>query len=75
MASSNVYIVLKSGERWWVDFNGETSGPFETEDEAQSAAMVRVTTFGDPTRPAEIYAPGPDGRFRLIFSRPAQEAG
>lgn len=75
MAASTVYIVLKSGDRWWVDCDGRTSGPFDTEDEANAAAMARATTFGDPTRPAEIYAPSPEGRFKLIFSRPAQRAG
>ena len=72
MAASSVYIVLLSGDRWWVDFDGKTSGPFSSEEEAHAAAMARATTFGDPKRPAEIYAPGPDGRFRLIFSRAAQ---
>ena len=72
--ASSVYIVLFSGERWWVDYDGATSGPFETEDEAHAAAMARATTFGDLQRPAEIYAPGPDGKFRLIFSRAAQKA-
>jgi hypothetical protein len=72
--ASSVYIVLFSGEHWWVDYDGATSGPFVSEDEAQAAAMARATTFGDPKRPAEIYAPGPDGRFRLIFSRAAQQA-
>jgi hypothetical protein len=70
--SSSVYIVLKSGDRWWVDYDGRPSGPFETEEEAHAAAMARATTFGDPSHPAEIYAPGPDGRFRLVFSRPSQ---
>ena len=28
MAASSVYIVLFSGDRWWVDFEGKTSGPF-----------------------------------------------
>ena len=72
MAASSVYIVLLSGARWWVDFEGKTSGPFASEEEAHAAAMARATTFGDAKRPAEIYAPGPDGRFRLIFSRAAQ---
>jgi hypothetical protein len=70
--ASSVYIVLLSGDRWWVDCDGKTSGPFKSEDEAHAAAMARATTFGDPQRAAEIYAPGPDGRFRLIFSRDAQ---
>lgn len=70
--ASSVYIVLKSGERWWVDHDGRTSGPFESDEEAHAAAMARATTFGDPSNPAEIYAPGPEGRFRLVFSRPAQ---
>ena len=69
---SRVYIVLKSGDRWWVDHDGRTSGPFETDEEAHAAAMARATTFGDPGNPAEIYAPDTDGRFRLVFSRPAQ---
>jgi hypothetical protein len=73
MAASSVYIVLFSGDRWWVDLDGKTSGPFAAEDEAHAAAMARATTFGDPKRPAEIYAPGPDGKFRLIFSRAAQQ--
>lgn len=70
--SSSVYIVLFSGDHWWLDFEGKTSGPFPSEDEAHAAAVARATTFGDPTRPAEIYAPGVDGRFQLVFHRPAQ---
>ena len=57
---------------WWVDLDGKTTGPFPTEEEAHAAAVARATTFGDLTRAAEIYAPGPDGRFRLIFSRDGQ---
>ncbi len=70
--ATSVYIVLLSGDRWWVDLDGKTSGPFASEEEAQAGAVARATTFGDLERPAEIYAPGPDGKFRLIFSRPAQ---
>jgi hypothetical protein len=70
--ATSVYVVLRSGGLWWVDLDGKTTGPFPTEEEAHAAAVARATTFGDPARAADIYAPGPDGRFRLIFSRAGQ---
>ena len=52
-----------------------TSGPFEAEDEAHAAAVARATTFGDPSRPAEIYAPDAEGRFRLDLQPAVAEQG
>ena len=65
--STCVYLVLESRGAWWVDREGRSLGPCSSKEEAVDAAFKIAQTFGDPERPAEIWAPGESGRMGLIW--------
>ena len=68
------FIVILSSDRWWVDCEGRSYGPFESRDDAVENAKLLVEAFGDPERAARIYAPDKKGRQRLAWQGPTPSA-
>ena len=61
------YIVVEIDGVWWIDVEGKPCGPCPDRDDAIDCAFKLIEFFGDPTRPAAIYAPGDDGRTHLVW--------
>lgn len=63
-----LYLVIRSRDNWWVDFEGTAYGPFETREaaalEARTLARIREHTG----RPSEVLVPDGDGRYWVIWS-------
>lgn len=72
--SSCLYIVLQVGGEWWVDREGKSYGPCETQQDAEDAAIKLIELFGDPARPAQLWSPGKDGRVHLVWSIGARQS-
>ena len=62
------FIVLESVGQWWIDCEGKAYGPFKSNEEAQSESRKVAMAYGDPDRISLVFAPGRDGRQRLIWS-------
>jgi hypothetical protein len=71
---TTIYIVIYSGGKWWVDAEGKPCGPFASRQEAQEGAVVLATTFGDPGRVHEVYAPDDNGRQRSFWRSGGRQA-
>lgn len=61
------FIVVRSAESWWVDFEGRSEGPYEDIDMAKIEAISKARAFDDGERQAVVYAPDEQGVQRPIF--------
>ena len=69
--STCYYLVLQSRGAWWVEREGRSLGPCQTIDEAINSALSVVELFGDPQRPAQVWAPDHSGKMKLVWQRAA----
>jgi hypothetical protein len=69
--STCYYLVLQTCGTWWVEREGRSLGPCQTIDEAINSALSVVELFGDPHRPAQVWAPGQSGKMELVWKRAA----
>jgi hypothetical protein len=65
------YLVVSVDGTWWVDCESKPFGPMPTKEAAISSTMKLIEAFGDPNRPADIWAPDETGRSKLIWKREA----
>lgn len=63
------FVVVPARDAWWVDNEGTQFGPFASNQEAGREAQVIARRFGDKTRRQQVYAPGDDGKQKLIWER------
>ncbi|SFZ81181.1 hypothetical protein SAMN02983003_0360 [Devosia enhydra] len=64
-----LHIVINSMDRWWVDFEGRATGPFETIQQAavEAQAIARVTAR-ETGRIAEVLAPDASGKYWVVWT-------
>ena len=59
------YIVIYSGMKWWVDFEGQALGPFPDKEAAAREAVRAAKAPSPDARPFEIWIALPEGLQRL----------
>lgn len=62
-----LYLVIRSQDNWWVDFEGTAHGPFESREAAALEARNLARGQGDE-RDAEVLVPDGEGRYWVIWS-------
>jgi hypothetical protein len=62
-----LYLVIYSRETWWVDFEGQASGPYPSLHEAteEGTQMARLTAHSG--RASELLVPDERGRYRVAW--------
>jgi hypothetical protein len=75
--SSMLDLVLQSRGHWWVDIEGRSLGPFDSQEVATFAAIDAAGQDYHPGRTMQVYAEKPDRRFELVWSsaQASPEAG
>ena len=63
-----LYLVIFSRERWWVDFEGESTGPFESREAAALEARTLGRGRAQSGREAEVLVPDGEGKYWVIWS-------
>jgi len=67
--ASVLYLVLRSREKWWVDMEGKSLGPFESPDIATFAAIDAARVRGDVnSAERQVYVEQPGRKFTMIWS-------
>ncbi len=66
-ATTCYYIVVQIDGVWWIDVEGKPCGPCEDKEDAISCAFKLIEVFGNPARPAAVYAPDGDGHTKLVW--------
>jgi hypothetical protein len=58
-----VYIVLQSREKWWVELEGKTFGPFTSKNTATMEAISLARFMAHAGRKCEVRVPDGTGRY------------
>ena len=62
-----IFIVIFARNKWWIDLNGKTKGPFVTRDGAEQEAIALATGFSKDGRRAEVQVAEPGEKRRIVF--------
>ena len=67
-----IFIVIFARNKWWIDLNGKTKGPFLTRDSAQQEAISLASTFGRDGRRSEVQVAEPGQKNHLVYQSAEQ---
>jgi hypothetical protein len=70
-----LYIVIYSGGKWWVDFEGRGHGPHETREAAALEARNQAQFMSHMNRPSEVLVPDADGRYWVVWESRSATSG
>jgi hypothetical protein len=62
-----IFIVIFARDKWWIDLNGKTKGPYITMDGAQQAAVALASAFARDGRRAEVQVAQPGEKRRIVY--------
>jgi hypothetical protein len=60
-----IYLVLQSRQKWWVDFEGRTFGPFTSRELAVREATTMARFSADTGRPSQVRAQDDTGKMQV----------
>lgn len=66
-----IYIVLHSRQRWWVDFEGRSFGPFTSREIARAEAISMARFMSQTGRSTEVRVPDDTGRWWMEWESEA----
>ena len=62
-----IFIVIFARNKWWIDLNGKTKGPFVTKDGAQQEAIALASGFAKDGRRAEVQVAEPGEKRKIVY--------
>lgn len=62
-----IFIVIFARNKWWIDLNGKTKGPFVTKEGAQTEAIALASAFAKDGRRAEVQVAEPGEKRRIVY--------
>ena len=63
-----LYIVIQSRDKWWVDFEGQSHGPYETRESAALEARGLAQKASHANRTSEVLVPDGEGKYWVIWA-------
>ena len=70
-----LYIVIESGGKWWVDFEGRAHGPHDTRETAALEARNQAQFMAHMDRPSEVLVPDGNGRYWVVWNSREANSG
>jgi hypothetical protein len=70
--STAIFIVIYARNKWWIDLNGKSKGPFLTRDSAEQDAINLAGGFAKDGRRAEVQVAEPGERNRIVWQSAGQ---
>lgn len=67
-----IFIVIFARERWWIDLNGKSKGPYLTREAAQAEAINLATSYARDGRRAEVQIAEPGKRNHIVWQSAKQ---
>jgi hypothetical protein len=61
------FIVIFARNKWWIDLNGKTKGPYLSRDSAQQEAIALATNFAKDGRRAEVQVAEPGEKRKIVY--------
>jgi hypothetical protein len=62
-----IFIVIFARNKWWIDLNGKTKGPFISREGAQTEAISLASTFARDGRRAEVQVAEPGEKRKIVY--------
>ena len=62
-----LYIVIQSGGKWWVDFEGRAHGPHDSREAAALEARNQAQFQAHMERPSEVLVPDGNGKYWVVW--------
>jgi hypothetical protein len=62
-----IFIVIYARDKWWIDLNGKSKGPFLTRDLAEQEAIHLATLLAQGKQRAEVQVAVPGEKNRIVF--------
>lgn len=75
MATTALYIVIHSGGKWWVDFEGRAHGPHDSREAAALEARNQAQFMAHMERPSEVLVPDAEGKYWVVWNSRRADAG
>lgn len=63
---TEIYIVVFANGKWWIDYEGDPTGPFSSKDVAMANAVALASTADRMGRRSEVRLLE-DGRSRMLY--------
>jgi hypothetical protein len=63
-----LYIVIQSGGKWWVDFEGRAHGPHDTLEAAALEARSQAQFTAHMDRNSEVLVPDAEGKYWVVWN-------
>jgi hypothetical protein len=62
-----IFIVIYARNKWWIDLNGKTKGPFISREGAQTEAISLASGLARDGRRAEVQVAEPGEKRRIVY--------
>ncbi|MEO6013160.1 MAG: hypothetical protein ABIQ30_06195 [Devosia sp.] len=62
-----IFIVIYARNKWWIDLNGKSKGPFLNRDSAEIEAISLASTFAKDGRRAEVQVAVPGEKNHIVY--------
>jgi len=63
-----LYLVIRSRDSWWVDFEGASTGPYESREAAALEARTLARARPADARESQVLVPDQHGSYWVIWS-------
>jgi hypothetical protein len=70
--STAIFIVIYARNKWWIDLNGKSKGPYLSRDSAQQEAIFLASGFAKDARRAEVQVAEPGEKNRIVWQSATQ---
>ena len=70
--STAIFIVIYARNKWWIDLNGKSKGPYLSRDSAEQEAIHLASGFAKDGRRAEVQVSEPGERNELVWQSAQQ---
>jgi hypothetical protein len=62
-----IFIVIYARNKWWIDLNGKSKGPFLNRDSAEIEAISLASNFAKDGRRAEVQVAVPGEKNHIVY--------
>jgi hypothetical protein len=69
---SALFIVIFARNKWWIDLNGKTKGPFLSKDSAELEAVNLASSFAAKGGRAEVQVAVPGEKNHIVYQSAGQ---
>ena len=62
-----IFIVIYARNKWWIDLNGKTKGPYISKEGAQTEAISLASSYAKDGRRSEVQVAVPGEKSKIVY--------